>query len=84
MWGMLTAESFTPFLEFDFIGSDSAKMMGKTLEEFDALGKPERNDLIQRLSRRLEKVGGWCRLMSVGGGRWCFLLVVGPTGGGWQ
>ena len=30
---MLTAESFTPFLEFDFIGADAPLLLGKTQEE---------------------------------------------------
>lgn len=33
MWGMLTAETFTPFMELDFIGSDAPALLGKTQEE---------------------------------------------------
>ena len=35
---MFTAESFTPFLELDFIGADAASLMGKTQEEVRAPG----------------------------------------------
>ena len=30
MWGMLTAETFTPFIELDFIGADVHVLLGKT------------------------------------------------------
>jgi hypothetical protein len=33
MWGMLTAETFTPFLEFDYISSDIVKQLGKSQDE---------------------------------------------------
>ncbi|GAX76994.1 hypothetical protein CEUSTIGMA_g4441.t1 [Chlamydomonas eustigma] len=55
MWGMLTAETFTPFLEFDYISTDVAKQLGKTQEEFEALNKAEKLELVTRQARRLEK-----------------------------
>lgn len=33
MWAVLTTDTFTPFLEFDFLGSDSWAQLGKSEED---------------------------------------------------
>lgn len=35
MWGSFTAESFTPWLEFDFIGQDAPECMLQRTSECD-------------------------------------------------
>ncbi|KAG1666022.1 hypothetical protein FOA52_010932 [Chlamydomonas sp. UWO 241] len=54
MWGSFTVENNCPFLEFDFIGPDGYLLGGKTAEEFDAMGKGEKNELITRIAKRME------------------------------
>eukprot|EP00798_Chlamydomonas_sp_ICE-L_P005911 gene5911-33483_t len=48
MWGMLTAESFTPFIEIDFVGTDVFEaLLGKNSQEAAALSKHVKGDLVK-------------------------------------
>jgi hypothetical protein len=51
MWGMLTAESFTPFLEFDFLGPDAWAAAGKSDAELAGMPPGE------KLKARAKQVG---------------------------
>jgi hypothetical protein len=52
MWGMLTAESFTPFLEFDFLGADAWAALGETEAELAGMQPGD------KLKARAKQVGG--------------------------
>ncbi|KAL6748153.1 hypothetical protein V8C86DRAFT_2885468 [Haematococcus lacustris] len=55
MWGSFTAERFTPWLEFDFLGPDVPEcFMNRSRAEFEALGKGDKVDLLNRLAKRWE------------------------------
>lgn len=45
MWGMLTAESFTPFLEFDFIGADGWEALGRLAADMASVGPGDKLEL---------------------------------------
>jgi hypothetical protein len=49
MWGMLTAESFQPILEFDFLGPDSWAATGRAEGEVSALAAGDRLELRAKL-----------------------------------
>jgi hypothetical protein len=51
MWGMLTAESFTPFLEFDFLGPDAWAALGRSEAELAAMQPGD------KLKARAKQVG---------------------------
>jgi len=51
MWGMLTAESFQPILEFDFLGPDAWAALGKA--EGEVAGLPAGD----KLELRAKQVG---------------------------
>jgi hypothetical protein len=48
MWGALTAESQTPLVEFDYIGSDAWAACGKTEREVAAMPPGDRLEARQR------------------------------------
>jgi hypothetical protein len=54
MWGMLTAESFTPFLEFDFLGADAWSALGRSDAEVAAMQPGD------KLKARAKQVSGDC------------------------
>lgn len=54
MWGMLVAESFTPFLEFDFLGADAWTALGKTEKDVAAMAPGD------KLEMRNKQVGCMC------------------------
>jgi hypothetical protein len=65
MWGMLTADSFTPLMEFDFMGPDAWEALGKSPSDVASLGTGDKVDM------RTKKVGAeqsWCT---------CFSPVIG-------
>lgn len=45
MWGMLTADTFTPLLEFDFMGPDAWEALGKSPSDVASLGTGDKLDL---------------------------------------
>jgi hypothetical protein len=51
MWGMLTAESFTPFQEFDFLGPDAWAALGRSEAELAAMQPGD------KLKARAKQVG---------------------------
>lgn len=51
MWGMLTAESFQPILEFDFLGPDSWAALGKSEAAVAALPAGDKLELRTRQVR---------------------------------
>lgn len=55
MWGMLTAESFQPILEFDFLGPDSWSTAGKSEGEVAALALGDR---LEQRARQVHVEGG--------------------------
>mmetsp|Transcript_24719 Transcript_24719/g.67372 ORF Transcript_24719/g.67372 Transcript_24719/m.67372 type:complete len:971 (-) Transcript_24719:3284-6196(-) len=56
MWGSLTTESFTPWLEFDFIYHDAWDngSLGKTRADSEAMGKFDKLEVLSRQAKRLE------------------------------
>jgi hypothetical protein len=48
MWGMLTAETCQPILEFDFLGPDSWAALGKSDAEVATLPAGDKKDLRER------------------------------------
>jgi hypothetical protein len=65
MWGMLTAETFQPILEFDFLGPDSWAALGKSEAEVVALAVP---DKLEQRGRQVGRRGGGLCVSVVGGG----------------
>jgi hypothetical protein len=61
MWGMFTSESFTPLLEFDFMGQDAWAALGRGEAEVAALGPGD------KLEARTKQVGGGGKGGWVGG-----------------
>ncbi len=57
MWGMLTAESFTPFLEFDFIGADGWESLGRTAADVASLTPGDKLDMRTRQVRAMTVCG---------------------------
>jgi hypothetical protein len=68
MWGMLTAESFTPFLEFDFLGPDAWAALGRSEAELAAMQPGDKLKARAKQVKWLAFVGGavCCRLYNVG------------------
>ena len=55
MWGMFTSESFTPLLEFDFLGTDAWEALGRGAAEVAALGP---GDKLELRTKQVEGPGG--------------------------
>lgn len=66
MWGMLTAESFTPFLEFDFLGADAWAASGRS--EAEVAGMTPGDKLKARAKQVCRLQGGDNRRGVEGGG----------------
>eukprot|EP00879_Flechtneria_rotunda_P023400 GHRR01024752.1.p1 GENE.GHRR01024752.1~~GHRR01024752.1.p1 ORF type:complete len:705 (+),score=359.40 GHRR01024752.1:417-2531(+) len=56
MWGMLTAVSFTPFLEFDFLGADAWGAVGKTDKKVAALQPGDKLEMRAKQAARLDAI----------------------------
>jgi len=54
MWGTFTSETFTPFLEFDFLGPDAHEMLNKSKSDWEAMHKGDKLDALNKLGKRME------------------------------
>eukprot|EP00210_Caulerpa_lentillifera_P000859 g832.t1 len=55
LWAVFTTDTFTPFLEFDFIGNDTwTEVFGLTLEEINALTTGDKLELRKHYANKLE------------------------------
>eukprot|EP00775_Hariotina_reticulata_P006370 gene6370-6602_t len=56
MWGMLTAESFVPVMEFDFLGPDAWAGLSKSEKELAAMAAGDKLELRSKQAARLEAI----------------------------
>lgn len=63
MWGMLTAESFQPILEFDFLGPDSWAATGRAEGEVAGLATGDKLELRAKLVGGAGSRGVACALV---------------------
>lgn len=45
LWAVLTTDTFTPFIEFDFLGADAWALLGKTDAEVAEMGGGDKLEL---------------------------------------
>lgn len=45
LWGMLTSDTFTPLLEFDYLGPDAWEALGRSAAEVSAMGAWDKLEL---------------------------------------
>jgi hypothetical protein len=61
LWGVLTADSPTPLLEFDYLGPDAWEALGKSAAEAAAMGPGDRLELRARQARERAAAAGAAR-----------------------
>ncbi|KAK9817199.1 hypothetical protein WJX72_010972 [[Myrmecia] bisecta] len=54
MWAVMTTGSFTPYLEFDFLGPDAFELMGFTDERVGNMQPSEKTDILGKYAAKLE------------------------------
>jgi hypothetical protein len=57
MWGMLTAESFVPVMEFDFLGPDAWAFLSKSEKELAAMATGDKLELRSKQVSEALKMG---------------------------
>lgn len=60
MWGMLTAESFVPVMEFDFFGPDAWALLSKSEKELAAMAA---GDKLELRSKQVSEALKWVILL---------------------